>query len=107
MACEKISDVSAQILCTRWEEPQSAPTSTIYSHVNVGRPLGPGPDDIPVGCIVHEYEATSHRTKMRSTFTLPAFLPDQFVHSFRKHNITEMGQFLKFLPQLYQQKNGN
>jgi len=47
MACEKISDVSAQILRIRWEEPESAPISTIYSHVNVGSPLGPGPDDIP------------------------------------------------------------
>lgn len=104
MACEKISDVSAQILRIRWEEPESAPISTIYSHVNVGSPLGPGPDDIPMGCVVHEYEEASYGTKMRSTFTLPAFLPEEFVSSLREHNTIEMGQFPKFLPQLYKKK---
>ena len=107
MACERISDVSAHILRIRWEERESAPISTIYSHVNVGSPLGPGPDDIPLGCIVHEYEETSDGTRMRSTFTLPAILPQEFLDSLRKHNIAEMGQFPEFLPELYRQKTGN
>ena len=104
MACEKISDVPAQILRIRWEEPKATPIATIYSHVNVGSILGPGPDDIPVGCIVHEYEETSYGTRMRSTFLLPAFAPQQFLDSLRKHNIAEMGQFPEFLPQLLKQK---
>jgi hypothetical protein len=106
MACEKISEVSANILRIRWEEPDAAPINTIYSHVNVGSPLGPGPEDIPLGCVVHEYEATAGGTRMRSTFTLPEAVPPQFLDALRKHNIAEMGQFPVFLPQLYKQKTG-
>lgn len=105
MACEKISDVSAQILRIRWEELESAPITTTYSHVNVGSPLGPGPDDIPMGCVVHEYKEAPYGTKMRSTFTLPAFVPEEFVNSLREHNIVEMGQFPNFLPKLYNERN--
>ena len=104
MACERISDVAAQILRIRWEEPESAPVSTTYSHVNVGSPLGPGPDDVPMSCVVHEYEDTPFGTKMRSTFILPAFLPEEFINNLREHNITEMGQFPKFLPTLYHER---
>ena len=106
MACEKISDVPAQILRIRWEEPKAAPITTIYSHVNVGSILGPGPEDIPLGCIVHEYEETSYGTRMRSTFAFPAGVPPEFLDSLRKHNIVEMGRFPEFLPQLYRQKTG-
>jgi len=104
MACERISDVAAQILRIRWEAAASAPIPTTYSHVNVGSPLGPGPDDVPMSCVVHEYEAAPFGTKMRSTFILPAFLPDEFIRHLRKHNIAEMGQFTEFLPELYNKK---
>src|SRR4030042_330925 len=104
MACESISDIPAHILRIRWEEPGAAPIPTIYSHVNLGRVLAPGTDDIPLGCAVHEYEETSYGTRMRSTFTLPAAVPPQFLDSLRKHNIAEMGRFPEFLPQLYKQK---
>ena len=106
MACEKISDVPAQILRIRWEEPGASPVATIHSHVNVGSILGTSPGDIPVGCIVHEYEETSYGTRMRSTFTFPAGVPPEFLDSLRKHNIVEMGRFPEFLPQLYKQKTG-
>jgi hypothetical protein len=101
---ESISDIPASILRIRWEEPSAAPIAPIYSHVNVGSALSPGVDDIPLGCVVHEYEKTSYGTRMRSTFLLPAFAPQQFLDSLRKHNIAEMGQFPEFLPQLYKQK---
>ncbi|OGN91530.1 MAG: hypothetical protein A2Z75_07640 [Chloroflexi bacterium RBG_13_50_10] len=104
MACESISDIPAHILRIRWEEPGAAPIPTIYSHVNLGSVLAPGTDDIPLGCAVHEYEETSYGTRMRSTFTLPAAVPPQFLDSLRKHNIAEMGRFPEFLPQLYKQK---
>jgi hypothetical protein len=106
MACEKISDVPARILRIRWEELSAAPIATIYSHVNVGSHLGPSPDDIPLGCIVHEYEETSYGTRMRPTFTLPSVVTPEFLDSLRKHNIVEMGRFPEFLPQLYKQKTG-
>jgi hypothetical protein len=104
MACEKISEMPAHILRIRWEEPEAAPIRTIYSHVNVASPLGPGPEDIPLGCVVHEYEGTSYGTKMRSTFVLPEAVPQLFLDNLRRHNIAEMGQFPVFLPQLYKQK---
>ena len=104
MACESISDIPASILRIRWEEPSAAPIATIYSHVNVGSALSPGTEDIPLGSAVHEYEETSYGTRMRSTFLLPAFAPQQFLDSLRKHNIAEMGQFPEFLPQLFKQK---
>jgi hypothetical protein len=43
---------------------------------------------------------------MRSTFTLPAIVPQQFLDELRKHNIAEMSHFPEFLPQLYKQKTG-
>lgn len=104
MACEKISEIPAHILRIRWEEPEASPIHTIYSHVNVGSPLGPGPEDTPLGCVVHEYEETSYGTRMRSTFVLPEAAPQFFLDALRKHNIAEMGQFPVFLPQLYKQK---
>jgi len=104
MACEKISEIPAHILRIRWEEPEAAPIRTIYSHVNVASPLGPGPEDIPLGCVVHEYEETAFGTRMRSTFVLPEAAPQLFLDELRKHNIAEMGQFPVFLPQLYKQK---
>jgi len=113
MACEKISETAdqgvtsgARILRIRWEDPAAAPIKTIYSHVNVGSPLGPGPEDIPMACVVHEYEATSYGTRMRSTFNLPEFAPKKFLDALRRHNRAEMGQFPAFLPQLYKQKTG-
>jgi len=106
MACEKIADEPAQILRIRWEGREAAPISTIYSHVNVGSSLAPGRDDIPMASVVHEYEETSYGARMRSTFTLPAFAPQEFENNLRKHNIAEMGRFPEFLPDLYRQKTG-
>ena len=106
MACEGIGDIPAHILRIRWESPEAAPIKTIYSHINVGSPLGPGPQDIPLACIVHEYEATSDGSRMRSTFTLPATAPQVFLDELRKHNIAEMSQLPVFLPGLYRGKTG-
>ena len=63
MACESISDIPAHILRIRWEEPDAALITPIYSHVNVGSSLAAGTDDIPLGSAVHEYEETSHGTR--------------------------------------------
>jgi hypothetical protein len=104
MDCEKLSDIPARILLIRWEEPSAALIATIYSHVNVGSVLAAGANDIPLGSAVHEYEETSYGTRMRSTFILPAVVPQQFLDSLRQHNIAEMGRFPEFLPQLYKQK---
>jgi hypothetical protein len=104
IACESISDVPPHILRIRWEAPESAPISLTYKHVNVGSALGPGPEDTPMSCLVHEYEAASYGTRMRSTFVLPAILPQSFLNNLRKHNLAEMGRLPAFLPQLYKEK---
>ena len=106
MACERISEVHAQVLRIRWEARESALSQTIYSHVNVGSALGPGPEDNPLSCVIHEYEVAPYGAKMRSTFTLPVYAPQSFLDSLHKHNIEEMGQFPLFLPQLYKDKTG-
>ncbi len=104
MACESISDIPPQILRIRWEDPSSALITPIYRHVNVGSSLAPGTDDTPLGSLVHEYEASSYGSRMRSTFVLPAIVPQFFLDFLKQHNIDEMGRFPEFLPQLYKQK---
>jgi len=106
MACEKISEIPAHILRIRWEEPSAAPIKTICRHVNVGSALGPGPEDIPMSSLVHEYEATPYGTVIRSTFILPAILPQTFLDALNRHNVAEMNRFPVFLPELYRQKTG-
>jgi hypothetical protein len=106
MACEGIGNIPAHILRIRWEAPEAAPIKTIYRHVNVGSPLSPGPEDIPTACVVHEYEATTKGSRMRSTFILPAIVPQPFLDELRKHNIAEMGQLPVFLPKLFKEKAG-
>jgi hypothetical protein len=106
MACESISDLPPQILRIRWEDPRAAIITPSYSHVNVGSSLAPGTADTPLGSLVHEYEETRYGTKMRSTFILPAIVPQFFLDFLNKHNIAEMGRFPEFLPQLYKQKTG-
>ncbi len=39
---------SPQILRIRWEDPNTALITPIYSHVNVGSSLAPGTDDTPL-----------------------------------------------------------
>lgn len=106
MACEKISDIPAHILRIRWEDPAAAPLHTLYRHVNVGSPLAPGKDDVPMSSVVHEYEEAPFGTRMRSTFVLPASLPQTFLDALRRHNVAEMSRFPAFLPELFKKKTG-
>jgi len=95
---EKVSESPASELRLRIEEDQSSfPIPTTYDHVNMSTILGSG--DKPIGWIHHDYIA-------RSTFRFPAKTPKQFLEAMRKHNIGEMGQFPKFLPELYKQHAG-
>jgi hypothetical protein len=52
---------------------------------------------------LHQYEEIPGGTRMRSTFRIPTKAPGFFVKGLRKHNIEEMGQFPKFLPELYKE----
>jgi hypothetical protein len=87
----------------RQEDPSSIPISTTYSHVVASSTLGP--DGKPMSWIVHEYEEMQHGTRMRSTFRLPAGVPQWFIEGLRKHCHEEMANLPKFLPQLYKKEN--
>jgi hypothetical protein len=87
----------------RWEDPISVPVPTMYSHVNAASILDD--NDKPIGWLVHEYEAMQNGTRMRSTFRLPAVIPQQFIEGLRKHCQEEMANLPKFLPELYENEN--
>lgn len=87
----------------RPENPSSVPISTTYSHVVVSSVLDD--NDKPVSWVVHEYEEMQNGTRMRSTFRLPAGVPQWFIEGLRKHCQEEMANFPKFLPELYKKEN--
>ncbi|WXG39817.1 MAG: phloretin hydrolase [Candidatus Freyarchaeum deiterrae] len=102
VAVEKIGETPPIKLRIRWEDPGSVPISTTYSHVNAGSIIDQ--DNKPLIWLVHEYEAETNGTRMRSTFRFPALIPPSILDDMRNHNKEEMGQFPKFLPKLYKQK---
>ena len=104
IAEEKISEIPAAKLRIRWDDRSFAPTSTNYSHVLSASVLGP--KDQPVIRFAHEYEGMPWGTKMRSTYRLPAKMPKEFIDALRRHDIVEMSQFSKFLPELYRKNLG-
>ncbi|MFB0562551.1 MAG: DAPG hydrolase family protein [Candidatus Lokiarchaeia archaeon] len=87
----------------RWEDPSSVPISTTYSHVNAASILDD--DDKPFSWLVCEYEATQNGTRMRSTYRLPAGVPQRFIEGLRKHDQEEMANLPEFLPELYKKEN--
>ena len=87
----------------RQEDPSSVSIHTSYSHVVTSSTLGP--DGKPISWLVHEYEAMQNGTRMRSTFRLPAGIPQQFIEGLRKHCQEEMANLPKFLPELYKKEN--
>ena len=96
---EKIGPFPASVLRIRYEDPASLPIPTTYSHCGAASTLGP--DGKPILWICHEFEETPNGIKMRSTFRLPAKIPQRFLDAMRKHCITEMGHLPEFLPELY------
>lgn len=101
---EKIGDYPASILRLRQEEPDSAPVKQVYKPLATNTMLGPNEEVI--GGIYHEAEATPNGMIMRSTFRLPARIPNDFLDAMHKHSKEEMGNFPKFLPELYAKETG-
>jgi hypothetical protein len=102
VAVERIGETPPIKLRIRWEDPSSVPISTTYGHVLAASIIDH--DNKPFIWFVHEYEAESYGTRMRSIFRFPAKMPPFVLEEMRKHNGEEMGQFSKFLPKLYKQK---
>lgn len=84
-------------------EPSNAiPVVTTYSHVFAISVLDD--KDKPYSWIVLEYEAMPNGTRVRSTFRLPAGVPQWFIESLRKHSQEEMLILAKILPELYEKE---
>jgi hypothetical protein len=98
---EKFGETPPLKMRIRGEDPTSVPISTTYNHVVAASIIDY--DDKPLVWFVHEYKAESYGTRMRSTFRLPAKMPQFILDSLREHNKEEMGQFSKFLRELYKQ----
>jgi hypothetical protein len=103
IAEEKIGEFPVTKLRIKVIDPATSPIVATYTHVRATCTIDANGN--PATWIVHEYESQPGGTRMRSTFRLPADSPREFVDALRKHNKEEMGQFPKFLPGLYRQKN--
>jgi hypothetical protein len=97
---EEVGGISLT-LRIRWEDPSSVPVTTTYSHVQAASSLDEKGNVI--SWLVHEYEAMQNGTRMRTTFRLPAGVPQQFIEGLRKHCHEEMANLPKFLPKLYKE----
>lgn len=97
---EKIGGVPS-LLNLRLEDPETLSIPKDYSHVVAGSLLDLS--GTPYAWTLHQYEEMPGGTRMRSTFRIPAKAPGFFVKGLRKHNKEEMGQFPKFLPELYKE----
>ncbi|MFX1427667.1 MAG: DAPG hydrolase family protein [Promethearchaeota archaeon] len=85
----------------RWEDPNASPIHIEYDHALLGSVIDD--NNNPTGWALHEYESIEKGTKMRSTFRLPAAIPQPFIEALRKHNKEEMGEFVNFLPSLFEE----
>jgi hypothetical protein len=99
IAEERIGEFPPRKIRIRRVDPASSPIVATYSHVRTACIISPR--NRPVIWITHEYQAESYGTRMRSTFRLSADTPQRFIDALREHNIGEMGQFPRFLPELY------
>jgi hypothetical protein len=87
---------------TRYEDPNSLPPEVkewiIYEHVLVLGGLRP--DDTIDFYGIHQYEATSYGTRIRSTGHPQVIMPPQKI-DIKKHMDGEMESWSQFLPDLY------
>jgi hypothetical protein len=96
---ESIGEYPAGVLRLRQEAPDSAPVKQVYKPLASSTSLGPNGEAL--GGVYHECEPTPNGIIMRSTFRLPAKTPKKFLDAMYEHSQTEMGNFPKFLPELY------
>ena len=89
----------------RWEDPSTSPIPIEYDHALVVSILDK--NDNPTSWALHEYISIENGTKLRLTFRLPARVPKQFIEAPRKHNKEEIGEFVNFLPMLYEENKNS
>ena len=88
------------LLRIRWDDISTNPISVEFDHVLAASILDR--NDIPISWLLHEYEPIQNGTRLRTTFRLPAKVPQWFIKALREHNIEEIGEFPNFLPKLYE-----
>ena len=85
----------------RWEDLSTSPIPIEYDHAQIGGILDD--NDNSVSWVLHEYKLIKNGTQLRSTFRLPFKIPKPFIEALRKHNKEEIGEFVNFLPKLYEE----
>ncbi|MFX0035460.1 MAG: DAPG hydrolase family protein [Candidatus Hermodarchaeota archaeon] len=98
----EIIDGRPTTLRIRWEKPDSIPIKAVFEHKNAASVLDN--KDKPISWILHEYRSIPNGTLLRSTFRLPAQIPNSFIEDLKKHNIEEIGHFTEFLPKLFNEQ---
>jgi hypothetical protein len=83
----------------RQEDHKTCPVPRKYGPMATLTSLGPNGE--AVGGVYHECQPTSTGMLMRSTFRPPSKTPKAFLDVLYKHARVEMGNFPKFLPDLY------
>ncbi len=89
----------------RSEDPSTSPIPIEYDHAAVGSTLDANNNSMTWVC--HEYNAIENGTQLRSTFRLPSKVPKPFIELLRKHCKEEIGEFVNFLPRLYEQNKNS
>jgi hypothetical protein len=93
------------MLRIRWEDPSTSPIQIEYDYALAGSILDH--NDNPTSWLLHQYESIENGTKLRTTFRLPARVPKQFIEALKKHNKEEIGEFVNFLPSLYEENKNS
>lgn len=101
---EKIGETPPVEMRMRVENPDETPVPRCSSYRHAVASSILGKDDRPVGWVLHEYDVMPGGTRMRSTFRLPRSLLHAVREALRRHCLEEMGEFTRFLPQLYRRK---
>jgi hypothetical protein len=101
---ERIGETPPVEMRMRPENPEETPLprSTPYRHAVASSILDRNAR--PIGWVMHEYDGTPLGTRMRSTFRLPSSLLRVVRDSLHRHCLEEMGEFTRFLPELYREE---
>lgn len=83
----------------RWDDARTSPIPVLYEHAILC--TGLGPKDEILGRLLHQYEATSYGTRMRSTMRFLRLVPPEAGEAWARHNQAEVSNLPGFLPQLY------
>jgi hypothetical protein len=99
IAEEKMGPTPPMKLRIRWDDPDTCPIPRVYEHAIVAS--GISPEGKVQAMILHQYEATSRGTRMRSTMRFFGPVPPAIPEIWKKHDRSEVATFPSFLPDLY------